>query len=69
MRRRDTLLGDPPKREFTRVTELIGPRGGVVYVLHLTCGHWLTLRKLPRVMKTEVPCVGCLVEAALKAKP
>lgn len=56
-------LRDPPKREVSRVVEMTGKRGGVVYVLVLACGHWSARRKLPA--KTEVPCVGCLIEAAL----
>ena len=66
MRREGALLGDPPPREVTSVTDLVGPRGGVTYVLALSCGHWVGHRKLPA--KTEVPCVGCLVGAALNAR-
>lgn len=66
MKREGTLFGDPPIRSIVGVTELVGPRGGVTYVLSLSCEHWTARRKLPP--KTEVPCVGCLVEAALRAK-
>lgn len=63
---RETLIGDPPEREVTRVIDLLGPRGGIVLVLVLTCGHWQTRRKLPS--KKSVPCIGCLVDAALAGK-
>lgn len=66
MRREGALLGDPPAREVSRVVDLVGPRGGVTYVLALSCGHWRTARKLPA--KREAPCVGCLVDAALHAR-
>lgn len=60
---KNTLVGDPPERGVARVIELIGPRGGVTYVLALSCGHWHARSKMPA--KPEVRCVGCLVEAAL----
>lgn len=65
-KRDGVLVGDPPVRAVTRVTDLIGPRGGVVYVLGLACGHWVSRRKLPT--KTEVPCIGCLIEKAIREK-
>jgi hypothetical protein len=66
MKREGALLGDPPAREVSRVVDLVGPRGGIIYVLMLGCGHWRTARKLPA--KMIVPCVGCLVSAALHAR-
>jgi len=66
VKRDGVLIGDPPAREVVRVVDLIGPRGGVTYVLVLSCNHWAARRKLPA--KTELPCVGCLVEAALREK-
>lgn len=65
--RGDVLVGEPPPRDVVRVIELIGSRGGVVLVLVFSCGHWKTARKLPS--KTTIPCVGCLVEAALTDAP
>lgn len=66
MKREGALVGEPPVREVSRVVDLIGPRGGVVYVMTLSCGHWTSRRKLPA--KTAVPCVGCLMDAALHAR-
>lgn len=66
MKPRDTLLGDPPLRDVVKVIDLIGPRGGTTLVLLLSCGHWHIRRKMPS--KTSVPCIGCLVEAALKGR-
>lgn len=48
------------------MVDLVGPHGGTTYVLVLSCGHWVGRRKLPS--KTEVPCVGCLIDAALRQK-
>lgn len=66
MKRDGVLLGDPPERGVVRVIDLVGPRGGVTYVLVLSCRHWAGRRKLPT--KTSLPCVGCLIEAALREK-
>lgn len=63
MKRDGALRGDPPEREVTRVVDLVGSRGGVTYVLALSCGHWAASRKLPA--KTSTRCTGCLVDAAL----
>ncbi len=65
--RRDVLVGDPPIREIRGGVDLIGPRGGVIYILTLSCGHWLSRRKLPD--KTTAPCLGCLLEEAFKTRP
>ena len=66
MKKEGTLLGVPPEREVSRVVELVGERGGLVFVLALACGHWSARRRLPA--KKVVPCVGCLIEAALRER-
>lgn len=66
MKKHGVLVGNPPEREVTGVVDLVGPRGGITYVLTLACRHWIGRRKLP--VKMAVPCVGCLVDAALKSR-
>lgn len=48
-----------PRREVVRVTEVIGPRGGVQLVHVMSCGHWMTSRK----PATELGCIGCAITA------
>lgn len=53
-----------PIRDVVRVLEQEGPRGGLILVLVLSCGDYVTMRT-KRLPPTRVSCDGCFVRAEL----
>jgi len=50
------------KRDVVRVIEVEGPRGGVLLVHLLDCGHWFWRRG--RAV-THAPCMACAIASRL----
>lgn len=58
---------NPPLRDIRRITEVLGPRGGTIFVTEFECGHRLWNR-LPPKNRPEAPCMGCWVDNAVEAQ-
>jgi len=54
-----------PRRPVVEVKEVVGPRGGRILVLLLSCKHWKTAPK----PATSATCIACYIEAQLKKEP
>lgn len=50
-----------PRRDVTRIIEVVGPKGGIILVHLMACGHYMTRRT--RAKSTN--CIACAVESVL----
>ena len=59
----------PPLKDVIRVVNVRGMRGGHQVALVLSCGHWITRRRVPALLGRSFGCIGCLVEKAMLETP
>ena len=60
-------MSKAPLRAVTDIVDIEGPRGGIINVLILECGCFVT-RRLKRDPPLSVPCIACFVKNYVEGK-
>jgi hypothetical protein len=61
------MPGRAPVHAVRKVLEVEGPRGGLLHVLVLECGAYMT-KRLKGPPPAAVPCIACFVRAQAAAE-